>query len=94
MTSFIKKTLIATSVAAICATSASAGWVTLDGTPYTSDCCKVKHIKRVKHVKKVKKSSDACPTCDYSKFPMAQVMPLEPGERLAPARLGNCGMKR
>jgi len=93
MKSYVKASLATLAVSALFATSASAGWVLEDGTPYTSDCCKAQVVKRVKRIKRVKKASEFCETCDYSRFPMAEVMPLEPGERLAPARLGNCGMK-
>ncbi len=87
---FVKASLVTVALSALFATSASAGWVLEDGTPYTADCCKAKVVKKVK---RVKKKSAYCETCDYSKFPMAELMPLEPGEKLAPARLGNCGMK-
>ena len=92
---FVKASLLSVFVSSFFfATSASAGWVIVnkDGstTPYTADCC---HKKVIKKVKKVKKSA-YCPTCDYSKFPMAKLMPLEKGEKLAPAKLGNCGMKK
>ena len=83
MKSFFKASLLALVVSGLFATTASAGWVTEDGKPYTADCCKVKVTKKAKKVK-------ACATCDYSKFPMATVLPLEAGERLAPAKLGNC----
>jgi len=91
MKSFIKSSLLIVVGLGLCATSASAGWVLEDGTPYTADCCK-KHV--VKKVKRIKKAPAFCETCDYSKFPMAQLMPLDKGEKLAPARLGNCGMKK
>ncbi len=90
MKSFVKASLVTLALSALCATSASAGWVLEDGTPYTADCCKAQVVKRVK---KVKKAPEFCETCDYSKFPMAKLMPLAKGEKLAPARLGNCGMK-
>ena len=71
------------------ATSASAGWVFEDGTPYTEDCCKVAKVVKVK--KKPQTKIVACDTCDYSKFPMAQVFPLEKGDKINPAVLRNCG---
>lgn len=82
---FTKSSLILLAVSALFATSASAGWVTEDGKPYTADCCKTHYVK------KVKKAPEFCETCDYSKFPMAKLMPLENGERLQPAILKNCG---
>ncbi len=91
---FVKTTLLSAFVSSLFfATSASAGWVIIneDGstTPYTADCC---HKKVVKKVKKVKPAG-FCPTCDYSKFKMATLEPLAPGEKLKPATLGNCGKK-
>jgi hypothetical protein len=93
---FVKASLLSVFVSSLFfATSASAGWVIVneDGstTPYTEDCCKTKVVKRVK---KRKKAPATCATCDYSKFPMATLLPLEEGERLAPAKLGNCGMNK
>jgi len=89
---FVKATALSLFVSSLfLATSASAGWVLEDGTPYTSDCCKKKVVKRVK---RVKKAPAFCETCDYSKFPMATLEPLEKGEKLAPATLGNCGNPR
>ena len=86
---FTKSVLVSLIASAFLATSANAGWMVVndDGSmvPYTEDCCHV----RVKPVKKVRKKQ--CNTCDYSMFPDAEVMPLEPGERLRPARLGFCG---
>ncbi len=90
MKTFVKSSLITLALLALSSTTASAGWVLEDGTPYTADCCKAKVVKRVKRVKKAPK---VCKTCDYSKFPMAELMPLEEGERLQPAVLRNCGMK-
>ena len=90
MKSFVKTSLLALVVSGLFATSASAGWVTEDGTAYTEDCCKVKVTKKAKRVKRVRRAPVACVTCDYSQFPMATVLPLEAGERLAPAKLGNC----
>ncbi len=92
---FVKTSLLSAFVSTLFfASSASAGWVIVndDGstTPYTEDCCR-KHV--VKRVVKKKKAPEFCETCDYSKFPMAKLMPLEKGEKLAPAKLGNCGMK-
>jgi len=87
MKSFMKMSLLSLAVSALFATSASAGWVTEDGKPYIADCCK-SYV-----AKKVKKAPEFCETCDYSKFPMAELMPLEKGERLAPAILRNCGKK-
>lgn len=77
-------------ISALFTTAASAGWVLEDGTPYTADCCKSTVVKRVK---KVKKAPEFCETCDYSKFPMATLLPLQKGEKLTPAKLGNCGKK-
>jgi hypothetical protein len=73
--------------------SANAGWMMVneDGSmvPYTADCCKVvKHVKKKKVCRK-----KTCSHCDYSKFPLAETMPVEPGEHLRPARLGFCGKK-
>jgi hypothetical protein len=86
---FTKISLVSLVASTFLATTASAGWMMIneDGskTPYTADCC-------VKHVKKVKKST-YCKTCDYSAFPEAELLPLEEGEKLAPAKLGNCGRK-
>ncbi len=93
MKTFVKSSLITVVLLALSSTTASAGWVLEDGTPYTADCCKAKVVKRVKRVKRVKKAPEFCETCDYSKFPMADLMPLEEGERLQPAVLRNCGMK-
>ena len=90
MKSIIKASLLSVCVSALFTTTASAAWVTVDGTPYTADCCKTV----VKKVKRVKRAPKACPTCDYSRFKMAETFPVEAGERLAPARLGNCGMKK
>ncbi len=89
MKSFVKTSLLTLVVSGLFATSASAGWVTEDGKPYVADCCKAKVVKRVKRVKRVK----VCKSCDYSQIPLAVTMPLEAGERLAPARLGNCGRR-
>ena len=86
---FVKATVLSVLVSSLFfATSASAGWVTEDGKPYTSDCCKKRVVKKVK---RVKKAPAFCETCDYSKFPMATLMPLNQGEKLAPATLRNCG---
>ncbi len=72
---------------AMFATSANAGWVYEDNGQRVQDCChKVKRVKRV-----VKKDPEVCETCDYSKFPMAQLEPVG-DEKLAPATLKNCGM--
>ncbi len=90
MKSFVKASLLTLIVSALFATSASAGWVLEDGTPYTADCCKTKVVKKVK---RIKKAPEFCETCDYSKFPMATLMPLKKGEKLAPATLRNCGKK-
>ncbi len=90
MKTFVKASLFTLAISTLFATSASAGWVLEDGTPYTADCCKSQVVKRVK---KVKKAPEFCETCDYSKFPMATLLPLEKGEKLAPATLKNCGMK-
>ncbi len=74
------------------ATSANAGWMMVndDGSlvPYTADCCHVTVKKRVHHKKRC-----VCTTCDYSQFPEAETLPLEPGEHLKPAKLGFCGRK-
>ncbi len=88
MKSFVKASLLTLVVSGLFATSASAGWVTLDGKPYTADCCKKRVVKKVK---RVKKAPAFCETCDYSKFPMATLTPLAAGEKLAPATLKNCG---
>jgi hypothetical protein len=91
---FIKVSLISVSVAALLSSSLSAGWVIVneDGstTPYTEDCCRapVKVVKRVKRKKRV------CNTCDLSKYPEAETLPLEPGEKLAPATLRGCPSQR
>jgi len=65
----------------------NAGWMVVneDGsmTPYTEDCCKVV-------VKKVRRHK-VCNHCDYSRFPDAETMPLEPGEHYRAAKLGFCG---
>ncbi len=90
MKSFVKASLLTLAVSALFTTSATAGWVTMDGKPYTADCCKTRVVKKVK---RVKKAPEFCETCDYSKFPMATLLPLEKGERLAPATLRNCGKK-
>ena len=91
MKSFIKTSLLTLSISALFATTASAGWVTEDGTAYTADCCR---SAVVVHKAKPAPAPKACLTCDYSRFPMAQTMPVEAGERLQPAKLGNCGMKK
>jgi len=89
---FTKSVLVSLIASAFIATSANAGWMVVndDGSmvPYTEDCCHVS-VKPVKRVRKARKN--CCATCDYSRFPEAEVMPLEPGERLRPARLGFCG---
>jgi len=88
MKSFVKTSLLALVVSGLFTTSASAGWVTEDGKAYTQDCCKKRVVKKVK---RVKKAPAFCETCDYSKFPMATLLPLAAGEKLAPATLRNCG---
>jgi hypothetical protein len=94
MKTFTKISLVSLIASTFLATTASAGWVMIndDGTkvPYTADCCKV--VKKVKKVRKVCRPK-VCKKCDYSKIPDAQLYPLEEGERLAPARLGNCGRR-
>ena len=64
------------------------------GLPMVSGATEMEDISPVEKVvkKRVKKSS-YCKTCDYSRFPEAKTMPLEPGEHLKPAKLGNCGRK-
>ncbi len=70
------------------------GWVIVNEngttTPYTADCCHA-YVKRVVHHKKKKK---VCKICDMSKYPEAKTMPLEPGEKLAPATLRGCPNQR
>jgi len=87
---FSKTLMVSVASLALFSSSANAGWMVVneDGslTPYTEDCC---HVV----VKKVKKKRKVCNTCDYSKFPEAQTFPLEPGEKLPPAKLGFCGKK-
>jgi len=94
MKMFTKISLVSLIASTFLTTTASAGWVMVndDGTkaPYTADCCHV--VKKVKRVKKVCRRK-TCVNCDYSRFPDAQTFPIAEGERLAPARLGNCGRK-
>jgi len=92
---FTKISLVSLIASTFLTTTASAGWVMVndDGTraPYTADCCKTT-VKKVRKVRKVCRPK-TCKNCDYSKFPDAELYPLEEGERLAPARLGNCGRR-
>ena len=53
MKSFVKASLLTLAVSALFTTSATAGWVTMDGKPYTADCCKTRVVKKVKRVKRV-----------------------------------------
>jgi len=94
MKSFVKTSVLSLFVSSLFATAASAGWVVVneDGSkaPYTADCCKTRVVAKAPAPKK---NPAVCLTCDYSKFPMAKLMPLSKNERLAPATLKNCGMK-
>ncbi len=90
----LTKVSLAVLATALFTTTASAGWMMIneDGsmTPYTADCCYVP--KKVKK-KKICRNKKTCLKCDYSKFPLAETMPLEPGEKLKPAKLGFCGKR-
>jgi hypothetical protein len=89
---FSKSLLVSVAALAVLSSTANAGWMVVndDGSmaPYTADCCHVV-VKKVKRVKKKR----VCKTCDYSMFPDAQTLPLNPGEKLPPAKLGFCGKK-
>jgi len=88
----MNKLLTLVTLGALCATSVSASWVYEDNGQRVQDCChKAKPVKRVVR-RVVKKEPAVCLTCDYSKFPMAQLEPIG-DERLQPATLKNCGMR-
>ncbi len=93
MKMFSKLSVAAIIATAFIASSLNAGWVIVneDGstTPYTEDCCHV-----VKKVYKKKKRKKRCNVCDLSKYPEAKTLPLEPGEKLEPAKLGGCPNQR
>ncbi len=79
-----KKLLAILAIGALCATTASAGWVYQDNGQTVQDCCyKAKPIKRVK-------APEVCLTCDYSKFQMAKLEPIG-SDKLQKATLKNCG---
>ena len=108
MKSILTKTLLTLSLTLSFA-SASTGWVFEDGSAYNGDCCKTKTYKSLKAkitkadnvqvftAKNMKiivvKKPTACLSCDYSKIQLAKLYPVKRGEKLIPAKLGNCGLK-
>ncbi len=84
----MKKKLVALfAIGAFFAASAQASWMIVneDGSmKKLENCCKKKvYKKRVK-------APEVCETCDYSKFPLATLLPVG-DEKLQPATLKNCG---